>query len=75
MKATLEFTLPEETVEHRMAIHGMEFALVCSDVDEKLRTLLKHGHTYETADDAFEAARRLLHECLEDRWVNLEMIG
>jgi hypothetical protein len=43
MKATLEFTLPEERTEHICAVKGMDAILVIDDLLSEIRTYLKHG--------------------------------
>ena len=43
MKATLEFTLPEEHYEHICAVKGMDAILVIDDLLNEIRSLLKHG--------------------------------
>lgn len=60
MTATLKFTLPEESAEHKMAIHGPRYAAALQTLDAHLRGCLKHGHEYKSADDAIEAIRLLL---------------
>ena len=75
MRATLEFNLPEEREDHNLAIHGLDFALVCWDMDVKLRNWLKYGHKFKTADEALEAARDYLCEAMETHNVNFDMIS
>ena len=67
MKATLIFNLPEEHTEFMFAIQGWDWKCVVDDIDEMLRTALKHGHKYKTADEALEAVRRLLWHERESR--------
>jgi len=43
MKAILEFELPEDSAEMRYALAGLDALLVLSDLDNELRSLLKHG--------------------------------
>lgn len=76
MKATLEFNLGDldDEVAHGLAIHGQDFALVCVDIDQVLRDWLKHGHNFKTADEALQEIRDVLHGCLDDRGISLEMI-
>jgi hypothetical protein len=64
MRATLEFTLPKETVEHQWAVNAPKMAGCISETDEKLRSWLKHGHTFKSADDALEAVREMFDEVL-----------
>lgn len=58
MKATLEFSLPEERVEHQQAVHsGAAWALL-EDIDQHLRSVIKHGHDYKTVEALAEHIRR-----------------
>ena len=73
MKATLEFSLPEENTEHRAAINGMGYKCALSEIYEQIRQKLKHGHQLQSADDALEWCRGLVDECWQeaeefDRW-------
>ena len=43
MKATLEFTLPEERTEHICAVKGMDSILIIDDLLNEIRAFLKHG--------------------------------
>ena len=43
MKATLEFTLPEERCEHICAVKGMDTILILDDLINEIRAFLKHG--------------------------------
>jgi hypothetical protein len=43
MKATLEFTLPEERTEHICAVKGMDTILIIDDLLNEIRAFLKHG--------------------------------
>lgn len=63
MKATLEFNLPEESAEHKMAVHAAELYSTLDDIRQLCRTSLKHGHSYQTPEDVFEAIRALVNDC------------
>jgi len=39
MKAILEFNLPEESLEHRLALDGRKWMAVCQEMDQWLRSL------------------------------------
>lgn len=60
MKATLEFSLPDETQEHRDALDGTNWRLACDQVCEQIRQWLKYGHQFKTPDEALEAVRKEL---------------
>jgi glutamate-1-semialdehyde aminotransferase len=56
--AILKFTLPEEESEFRTAQQGREAKSVLWDIDQRLRSLLKHG-------DPTDAEARLAEEVRE----------
>ena len=43
MKATLEFTLPDERTEHICAVKGMDTVLIIDELLNEIRSFLKHG--------------------------------
>lgn len=58
MKATLEFTLPEESAEHRLACDGAKFFSELRDLGEALRRWQKYGHPFKSADQVIDALRK-----------------
>ena len=74
MKATIEFNLPEDNCSHIIAVNALGFALTCWDMEAELRNWLKYGHKFDTPNDAISAIREKLHEILDVRGVNLDMI-
>lgn len=61
MKAILKFDLPEETEEFKVAAAAMELAAALFDIDNKARSVLKHGNgTAEEAIKALEDIRDLM---------------
>ena len=68
MKAIIEFTLPDEQEEHRLAIDGSKWASVVHDMDEKLRAMAKYGEGSESAN----SLRAFLRETMADRGLSLE---
>lgn len=67
-KVTIEFNLPEESYEHREAINASSAFLLISEIDNELRSILKHGQNYyqgisfENTDDLCELIRSHLSE-------------
>jgi hypothetical protein len=64
MKATLEFELPEEQEQFRVAVNGAAWQAVLQNLDQQMRGVVKHG------DDAVEAEqaqrwRDVLHDLAE----------
>ena len=65
--AILKFTLPEEDVEFRAATQGRDAKVALWDIDQKLRSLLKHTEpTEEEARLAEEIRGMIPSELLED---------
>jgi len=64
MKASLNFILPEETREHLQAVHAYEAWRTLSDLDYKLRNIVKHGHKYESVEQLAEDIRNEINEAL-----------
>ena len=65
--ATLRFALPEEEVEFRTATQGRAAKSTLWDIDQKLRSLLKHGEPTEEEQRLAEEIRGMIpSELLED---------
>jgi hypothetical protein len=70
--ATLTFTLPEEAEDLDLARKGMDWKLVCEDMDNYLRGRLRYEEgLHEEADRALDAAREHLRELIADRGLSL----
>ena len=74
MKATLEFDLPDESEEHRIALSGQAMLSVLWDMDQWLRARVKWSGEEDPEEriQAFEDAREQLHQLLTDHNVSLE---
>ena len=55
MEATLKFDLPEDEVELKAAVRSMDYLASIRDFQERLRSLVKYGHSYASATEALEA--------------------
>ena len=75
MKATLEFELPEEEEDLQHALHALDWALVVWDLDQDLRSYLKHGNDFKSVDEALEVVRERLYDLLEKYNISLNMIS
>jgi len=74
MKATIEFNLPDDASEHRLAINGQKYWSVLYEFNEELRRLMKHGlpENIKTAQGAFEEIlRRWRDETEEIDWAEI----
>lgn len=75
MKHIIEFDPIEDKDALTAAIYGMDFFFVIWELDQKLRQYLKYGHKFEDADEALERLREELHEILEAKNLNIDMIS
>jgi len=78
MKATLEFTLPEERTEHICAVKGMDAILIIDDLLNEIRSFVKHGggefrewrdeegHTHSGCEATLEKIRAYIWELRKD---------
>jgi hypothetical protein len=65
--AILRFTLPEEDVEFRTATQGRAAKVALWDIDQRLRSLLKHGEPTEEEQRLAEEIRNMIpYEMLDD---------
>lgn len=75
MKATLEFSLPEEIWDFKMANESTAMYSVISDMDKWLRSNIKHAPDTMSEDtyNAFELCREQLHEFINGNDINLDL--
>ena len=66
MKATLEFDLPEEAEEFRVACDGATWKAVVWDFDQWLRNQIKHCDRED-----LQEVQDMLHEIKDDHGVKL----
>lgn len=77
MKAILEFNLPEDQDDHAYALHGLDALLVIDDLEQEIRSKLRHNtgefkefdiEGYD--DDGKEITRRVkgCDDTLEQVW-------
>ena len=71
MKANLEFNLPEDNEEFYYANNGSNYYYVCHELDQHLRSQLKHGSLTEEQDLVYQEIRDKLRELLEENNVKL----
>ena len=73
MKAILTFNMPEDKGDFNLAYHGTDWAFVCLDLSQKLRSLLKYdSQGYD--EHTLEFVRDLLYDLMDDNEVSLDMI-
>jgi hypothetical protein len=73
MKATLEFTLPEEQVEFDCAVDGVKWMSAMWELDQYLRNQLKYEAEQLSKDklNAIKEFRIKLHEILNEEGLKL----
>ena len=59
-KATLQFNLPDEQSDFNAAIHGREALSILWDIDQRCRSLLKHGEPTEEQAKLAEEIREMI---------------
>ena len=72
MEAILKFRLPEEAAEHLQALNGGKWAGVVWELDRALRSGLKYGHDWKTANEALEAVRDGLAREMEEEGLGFD---
>jgi hypothetical protein len=71
MKATLEFNLPEESEEHQLAVDGIKWRGVVSDILEELRRDRKYTELSESDAAYNEKISEKIWQLMRDQ--NLEL--
>lgn len=65
MKATIEFSLPEDEHDFKCACKATDIAFVLRDIDHDMRNLLKHVEMDSQTRVWLEGWRRDINEALE----------
>ena len=71
MKAILEFNLPEDQRSFEMANQAADMVAAIGHFEDKLRSYIKYGHEFKSANEALESIRSLLHEEINLRRINI----
>jgi len=74
MKATLEFNLPEETIEHKDAINGSTFKAILWDFhQDSIRKRLKYDDSLTDKEyELIEKIQTEFFECIGNAGVSIE---
>lgn len=59
-KVTIEFNLPDEQPDFDAATHGREALSILWDIDQRLRSLLKHGEPTDEQAKLAEEIREMI---------------
>ena len=68
MKALLEFNLPEDTVDHQLALDGWKYRNAIEKIDNELRNLEKYQNF---VDIPIARVRKLIGDTLDELGVTL----
>ena len=71
MKAILEFNLPEDQRLFEMANQAPDMVAAIGHFEDKLRSYIKYGHEFKSANEALESVRALLHDEINIRGINI----
>ena len=66
MKARLEYDLPDEANDFRVAADGWRWRRVVEEMDTKLRDRLKYGDVPDPLYDELDTLRKELGELMQD---------
>ena len=72
MKAKLIFNLPDEQEEFNDAVNGNAFKAVIWELDQYMRSQIKHGELADDVHDKVQEIRDQLHSILNDNNVMYE---
>jgi hypothetical protein len=73
MKAILQFQLPEEANEHKIAVQAPDVLTVLYDLDRWLRNEIKYGQRPEEQERALQRCRDKLWDLIDDTGVDIDL--
>lgn len=71
MKGKLIFNLPEEREEFELASNAVKYSIVLSDIDNFLRSKIKHADLTDEQYDVYETVRTQLWEYINNEGIQL----
>lgn len=74
MKAKLNFNLPDEEIEFQDAINGNAYRAVIWEIDQFLRSQLKHAELPEDVHDKVLQIRDELHNIIQTHSITMDQI-
>jgi len=73
MKATLEFTLPEDQNDYEVAIQAQRVQAFLYDFSQQLRSWYKYHHDFKDADDALSQIRDEFYKLSNENSIYLDL--
>jgi hypothetical protein len=71
MKAILEFNLPEDQKEFKIANQSADMYAAICHLAERLRSYRKHGNDFKNVSEALDTIHTILYDELDMRHINL----
>ena len=71
MKATLKFNLPEEREEFELACNAVNYSIVLSDIDNYLRSKIKHADLTDEQYKVYEEIREQLWNYINENEIKM----
>ena len=68
----MKFVLPRDREWFEASYHGLDWKDVVMELDNRLRSWIKHGNNFGTVDEALEEARGVLYDEMEARNIVLD---
>ena len=68
MKGILEFNLPEDKIPFDHAVRGLEYYILLSDLDNKIRSYLKYTENRSNPDEFLISLREDIGNLLRDEY-------
>ena len=66
-EVNIKFKLPEEENEFKLAQRGIDYFCVIQDTLRQIRAYLKHGHSFQSVEEALEEIQTQLYNApIED---------
>ena len=57
---TIRYTLPDESMDHRAALAGVDALIALEKIDQRLRAVLKYGEPSEETERLAEEVRAMI---------------
>lgn len=73
-KVKLEFDMPMARDDLTLALYGQRAFWILHDLDQHLRTELKHGEYDEGASKTMERVREYIRDCMEAKNISFDMV-
>lgn len=73
MKAILEYSLPDDLRDYKVASQADEMLQFLCYIQEYLRRIRKYGHSFKSADEAIDAISDEFRLCLTQTFPSVDL--